>query len=664
MSPLSSNHPPLKTTYRRYGSRMLAWNVGALVFMYFVMLTPPFEDWMSDVEEAFTFGLNGFMLTDAGWDWTALSFASTFWRFLTLGVAVVGIIWEGKRILQRDYGRVFAFALFAAGLSFITEEVSDTVSDTIRRPPPRKVLPGLLDAPKFYKSDLAMPDETGLPDENVAGLACLWFLLLIRLPLTSRALIAMTFIHGIGQISIGHRWFLDMLSAVFFGGSFAGFSLWYGARGIVWGEQVGERVFLADFWHLLPTVARRAIGKKNASSPAALAQWPTLLDQRDRSARRRIREKVWKIIVEREILPLFNLSPMDSYSLNRQPTGEPHPRWKSSPFVRFLELKNGEVHVVKLAWKFGGNWHRSGRIRQYAAGAKCNLALARLGLPVPQIVWTCENTLWRGVIRYFALVEEFIPGRPLDSSRAEEVEKAIRLLAQMHSHERSYWGPLTAIQEDARESFIWKCLRPDVLFCLGRASERIGDSWGSSIHGRIWERFETEACDLMFSRSPRLRLTHGDVGVRNFMLSDSGVRMIDFLTVGYSLAGLDILRAVHTLTDDAPDMKRFAWINYFKSAGKGRWDEFLSHANLTLCWFALRELAQGRIDHRQIHGAESAVAVYDWICSLFDLDPSVWGNAPEDTDWTTISGLLCRRKSKRRFDANRSADVFQIQPSA
>lgn len=622
--------------YARYGRRLAAVCLLGLALSYLFTLISPFEGFVTRLETETAVRLNGFMLDEPLWDWTIFLFSSRTWLMIAMLIGTVFGLVAARRMFNRDYGRVIGYLVLTAVIAVATDEIADEISEVIKRPSPLSSGLGLIDPVRIQDPDLRIPHETGLPAEDVACMACLAFLLFVRLPRLGLTIFGITLLHCFGQLSIGNRWLMDMITAVFFGGLVAGGALWGGRGLFALFERDAERILLSDLWWLVPggrafssDMARlRRLGEPSARSAAPLS---FSLDDR-----------LWRRMIDTEVLPLFGIPPGEAHA-TRKPPGGVSEGWKSSRYVRFIELPSSEVLVVKFAWRFGGSWHRSRRIRKYAESARSSLTLEKLGQPVPRVYWGAEGVSHLGFVRYFLLVEEFIRGRPLEVKHGNEVGAAMRVLAGLHRIESTTWGGVAGQSgsKGSHPAWIWLRLRPDVAGWLRRVAGRRDELWPDGIEEGIWKRFESVALALMDDSPPAFRLIHGDVGIRNFMWSGEGVRLIDFVTVRYDLPGTEIIRAARNFGRRDPANTLALWRAYFDEAGEERWREFLRSANLSLARYALRELAQDRVKKfKKTPLDELSERLPGWIDGMLDLDPRVWGDSPDRTDWKTLLTIL------------------------
>lgn len=627
------------SNYARYGRRLAVGCILGLALSYIATLVSPFEGFVSRVEVATAVGLNSFLLDDPIWDWTIFLFSSRTWLLVAFAVGTAGGLVAARRNFSRDYGRLIGFLALTALLAVATDELADTISEVIRRSPPLHADLGLSDLVHIQNPDLRIPYETGLPAEDVACLACLAFLLFARLPRLGLTILAIAALHCVGQLSIGHRWLMDMITAIFFGGAVAGGTLWWGRSLFAWAEREAERLLLSDLWWLVPggrafssDLARLRRGPGRPAAPPGGGGGMLSLD-----------ERLWRRAINTEVLPLFGVPPGEGRIL-RKPPAATSEHWKSSRYVRFAELPSGQILVVKFAWRFGGIWHRSRRVRRYAESARSALTLEKLGQPVPRVYWGAEGVSHLGFVRYFLLVEEFIEGRPLDAESGKEAAAAMRALAGLHRNEGKSWGAVAGQSggKGTHPAWIWLRLRPDIAGWLRRAAADRDDLWPDGVEQGIWSRIERVAIGLMDRPSPpAFRLIHGDVGIRNFMWSGEGVRLIDFVTAQYDLAGTEIIRAARNFGGRDPERSLAVWRAYFDEAGEERWREFLITANLSLARYALREFAQDRVpEFKEESVADLAGRLPGWVDGILDLDPGVWGDSPAQTDWGALLAIL------------------------
>lgn len=621
--------------YKKCGVIMLASGLLGLFVLYGLLLYNPTEDTILDFERDLALRMNSSLLHDGVWDWTVIIASSRFYLLSIFVIAIFSSMVWGWLRRSRDLGRMFGYAAWALIWALLAQEIGDEISDVIKRDPPRLVIPNLIDLRIEYSVTLETPSETGVPDENVLGIMCLALLLSIRARSAGLALFPLLLLHCIGQMSIGHRWLLDMTGAALFGAAFAGAGLF----GLAWPlgklERAAEDTFLRHLWKWIPlaTVPSDEADSLRISKIQP-ARAKLLLDRKLRA------DIYWEEVIHREVLPLLNATP-DSAQILKQPEGELGERWRGSRYVRFVKLASGEVFVVKLVRSVFGFARRSGRIQRAIRNAKCNLALERLGLPVPRLFWISEGTSLSGLVRHIILVEEFLRGRTLDPENESDVVESSSLLAQLHQTKSTGWGPLAITTTNTPANYLWNELRLRTLYMINRISGDYGPKWPDGLSARIWDLFRKEYESLIADGPIQFRLIHGDVGVRNLMRTENRVALIDFMTVRFDMPGAEIIRAVNSLTKRDSAMRRKAWVTYFNGAGPERWNEFKRSANFDLARFALRELAHDRaLGLRPNSPSLEPEQIYLWLADILSLPSDVWGAAPTQTDWDRIASLL------------------------
>jgi hypothetical protein len=630
-------YPSLSVYQRSYAYGALGISAAVLLALFVLKLLPATNAWLIAAEEGATRSFNALLGRRSVLDWAVILSSSDEWIIFCFVIGLVSLLVEGWLTRTRHYGRLFGFALFTVALTVATEEMGDKISDLIEhRDSPWVVLSGLTDLREIHEDGeeaIDMPDECGFPDENVMGWSCLAILLLLRAPRTAVFTLVTLAIYLGAHLAMGTRWMLDMTTALFAGPLIAGAALVTLDRPVNWLERKTEEGFLLVFWRSLATV------EGLRGQPRAEGETPDDPFRRPRLAQMKLRERQWHRLVRREVLPTLNIS-FEEYRLLRHPPGEHGSEVRPSPYVRFLVAPNREILVVKSAWRFGTFFHQPGRVARYATSARYNVALERLGLPVPRLYWSKEGTRTGGLRRYSLLIEEFIDGRPLDTTNETEIRKAMGLIARLHSNTRASWGSLLDTEPNARGQFIWQQLRPRVYVAMREMSRWYGKNWPNDLTYRTWKLFEEEA-ERALSGSAAFRLTHGDVTARNFLVAGERIVMIDFITLAFDLVGVEIIKAAVGLTREDPALRRAAWISYFEAAGPERWQEFLKQSKLSVLLYFLRELS-----HRRAGGVQKGKKpanpeeILSWLQSVSQESASLWGTQSAETDWESLTRML------------------------
>ncbi len=116
--------------------------------------------------------------------------------------------------------------------------------------------------------------------------------------------------------------------------------------------------------------------------------------------------------------------------------------------------------------------------------------------------------------------------------------------------------------------------------------------------------------------------------------------MIDLVTPRYDWAGSEIIKAVIAFSNGTESHRSRIWQEYFRSAGPARWREFVNQAGFAVARYALREFSH----HRAFGGRDSCAApdsgqLERRFKTLIHVR-SLWGAAPEFTDWNRLGTLL------------------------
>lgn len=612
----------------------LVGGIIALLVIYLVEILEPSRNFLSLAEVRVFFALDKTLGLNRVWDWTIYSGESPIFFFGALAGIVIAMFQDAWNSRRKHFGALFGYVLFTMLITAISLEISDNISDSIKRPSPWH----LYQQTEVERSDevgfIDFDKHVGMPDEKLTAWACLIALLLPMLPRTAIVALILMIYFGLCQLALGTQWFLTQIASFAFGFALAGLAL-LSARGpLRWMERKAEQVFLTLFW------------KSIISGP--LPRDEALLQVRDfprkiwgkislRKSQRK--HRFWAALVQNDVLPILG-SKDAPYRLDSRPQTPEGESIRPSPYVRFVQMPDGEITVVKALRRWGGILHRSSRIIRYARSAKNALKLERLGLPVPRTYWVEESIHRLGMQRRFLSIEEYVRGRHLDPENSAEVHRCIQLLAQLHAQSRNRWGAISDSRSRRRFQYGLQFLRPTVLKYLAKLRRTTGVDLSDADLNQIWPLFGTRAQGLLEDPDVRFRLVHGDVTARNFLLAGDGQpRMIDFVTVRYDLVGFEIIKAARGLSNGTPQACSAAWTAYFEAAGPGRWQEFKKQSALAFALYSLRELAQGRI-RLAAPQTLSRDRVLQWIDSLFEMPATLWGENARETDWVALLGFL------------------------
>lgn len=616
---------------------------------------------MIAVESSLTLALNDTLGLFAPWDWFVILGAHPGILFAAMGSLLALFSIEGWLIRRSDYGRLYGYGLLVLLLAFGVGLVVDVVSFRLaQRISPWMVLGGVDDLRRFYTTDfLSMSTADGYVDGNLVAWSCAAVFLWNRARRTASVMLAFVTLHGFSEIALGEQWPVAHVLAVLIGMAIGGVGLLRHDALFAQAERHMEDFFVARAWRRLTPVTLRA----EPSTPASLTS--RVLLNRPRGPRgRQETERLWLRLIEREVLPVVSLQPGD-YVLTRHPPLDLETRFKRSRYVRFLRTPRGEVFVVKAAWRWSSPLAPAGRILRYRLHARNAIALERLQFPVPRLYWVREGFMNFGLRRFFLLVEEFVPGRPLDRKSFDEVSGAIRLLAQLHENKRLAWGPISEAGTASVEQYIWTSLRPRIMYSLARLQKQYGSDWPPDLGPRVWGWFEAAAFRLAGPDGVPFRLTHGDVTRNNFLVAPDGMKMLDLLTLSYEWAGSEILKSCISFSHAQNDRRRDLWIAYFREAGDARWREFLRQSGVAAGFHLLREFAQGRAFASADPAALPAPDAFARRLHFLLTDVALWGASPDQTDWTTLDALLNRPLGSLRIDhPQRGARVLDAPASA
>lgn len=347
-------------------------------------------------------------------------------------------------------------------------------------------------------------------------------------------------------------------------------------------------------------------------------------------------DKQWLRLVQAEVMPALNLTPA-AWELSKYPPGSDRSIRKKSRYVRFLHSPNGEIYVVKAAWRFGGFFRRPRRIVRYVATAHSAEVLGKLGLPVPKVYRAHEGTTLLPPRRYFWLAEEFVEGDPPDCADPQQVGEVMGLLAKLHDSSRASWGPIGEEDGKSAGEYFARGLKPRIEFWLKNSSSDWGVKPDAAAARTITDLLGREIDKWADSGHAKFRLCHGDVTPHNFIATPQGIRMIDLMTVGYGLASSEIIKATIAMIEEPGSDCAAAWESYFEQAGDARWEEFKATAGLGLALYGLREFSQGRaLGIKQRAEPATLAEIVPWVRWMIEPQNDVWGGSPAQTDWGAI----------------------------
>lgn len=626
------------SSFKLSAVRVIVLSVTSLIALTAVVVNPFSEKAVVDLESEVIVFLNGLLGNSRIWDWFIIlgAHSGIFFGLMILLLAVFAV--EGWRIRRRDYGRVYGYGLLVILLALVVGLAIDVFSYRLaQRSAPWTVLGGLDDLRNFYTTDfLAMSLRDGYVDGNLVGWCCAVVLLWNRATRTARVMLGIVLLHGFSEVSLGEQWPIAHLLALLIGAAIGGAGLLRLEGVFAQAERHMADFFVARAWRQLTPEKLRVGSSPMKSESARVVVVGSDLHKRNRAARR-----IWLRLVYREVIPVVSLQ-SGEYILSRTPPHEVKTPFKPSRFVRFIRSPRGEVFVVKAAWRWSFPFVVPKRIRRYRLHARNTLALERLKFPVPRLYWVREGLLNFGLRRYFLLVEEYLPGRPLDRTSYEEASQAIYLLAQLHENKRIGWGAISETGKTSVEAYAWTYLRPRLMYSLHRISRYYGSTWPSDLSTRVWGWFESKIFKMMESDCPPFRLIHGDVTRNNFLRSGDSVKMIDLLTLRYDWVGWEIIRATISFSQKTDHWRSEIWQTYFREAGNARWREFLRHSGVSVGCYVLWEYA-----HQRAFAFEKDIHPGDperFASRLYTLmhDESIWGATPEETRWDKLDQLLDR----------------------
>jgi hypothetical protein len=497
------------------------------------------------------------------------------------------------------------------------------------------VLGGLDDLRRFYTTDLlTMSLSDGYVDGNLLAWSCSVVLLWNRAPRTASLMLAFIVLHAFSEVSLGEQWPVAHVLAIFLGSAIGGFGLIRQERVFAEAERHVADFFVARAWRQLTPE-----GLSREPEAVALEKSQVVLRETSRQKKNRLDDGIWLKLVRREVLPVLSLQP-GRYVLSRLPFKDTKEPFKRSPHVRFIRSPQGELFVVKAAWRWSYPFQVPKKIFRYRLHAKNTLTLERLNFPVPRLYWIREGMINFGMRRFLILVEEYLPGRPLDRAAYEETSEAIRLLARLHENKRIGWGAISEPGKNSVEEFVWTYLRPRIMYSLHRLQRLYGPAWSPDLSTTIWNWFEGEAFKLTGPDGPPFRLIHGDVTRNNFIRSGDSVKMLDLLTLRYDWAGWEIVKAAVSFSQKSESWRSQIWQDYFQEAGNARWREFLHQSGFAAGYYILWEFSHDR--GFGIRSAEELPEPEVFARRLHTLiyDRAIWGTSPETTDWKRLNQLL------------------------
>jgi len=602
-----------KLTIHQWGRLFLGFGLGGMLLLYSVALIPAVQQCLSHMETGIFFSLNKLLGKNPVWDWTLLVMASDFWVYAAYSVSFLIFIIYGWRKRKGDYGQIFGYILFVALVVCITEEFGDIVADNLHRMLPWKEGVASQIKASYHADFFTMHRDAGVVDDSAVALFCLYFLMAVRSPRISLASLALLLGYSLSSVIVGTQWITVQCASALMGAFFAGLALLYsdGIRRYL--EKKASKILIASLGAFLLNRRIHDPGKIEADH-----YFGQVVLERARQLNVLSRRWFWDTIVKRRAIALLNADPLSSklYSSPDMTMA----RVKSGGRVRFLKVGEREVFVIRAIWYLGGIFRTSLKFIRFTDSVKNNVFLRRLGFPVPRVIWTQEGITSLGLRNYFFAIEEYLEVRPLDPRSRAEVELAMQTLARLHAHTSPQWGEVYEAATRSRTGYVLEYLRGNILYHLHRVEAHYKLAFSPQELGRIWNLFQAEAEDLFSQSDIPFRLIHGDVTPLNLCAGrDSQIRMIDFLTVHYDLAGWEIIQAAIALTRGYPAHRSHAWESYFQAAGEARWQEFRKESRLAFARFALRELAHRRVCLQSLHAEEalSKEHVMAWIEALF-----------------------------------------------
>lgn len=622
--------------YRLKATRVIALSVTGLAVLTLLAVNPFSERAIVEIESDVILLLNDTLGQYAPWDWFVILGAHTGILFGVMVFLLALFAIEGWRMRRSDYGRVYGYGLLVILLALAVGFAVDVFSYRLaQRAAPWTMLGGLDDLRQFYTTEiLTMSLSDGYVDGNLVAWCCAVVLLWNRAPRTATIMLGFIVVHGFSEVALGEQWPIAHLLALLVGALIGGAGLLRLDPLFANAERHMADFFVARAWRQLTPEGLSADSPAVSFEKARLVITGADLKERNRAMRR-----IWRKLVLREVLPVISLHPGE-YVFSRKPPKESEAPFKPSRFVRFIRSPRGEVFVIKAAWRWSSPFGVPKRIRLYRLHARNTLALERLSFPVPRLYWVREGMMNFGLRRYFLLVEEFLPGRPLDRSSYEEASEAIRLLAQLHENKRIGWGAISETGKTSTEEYVWTYLRPRIMYLLNRVSRLYGSEWPSEMSTRIWSWFEAMVFGLMSDHPPPFRLIHGDVSRNNFIHSGDSVKMLDLLTLRYDWAGWEIVKATVSFSTKDDPWRHRIWQDYFQEAGNARWREFLRQSGIGVGCYVLWEYG-----HERAFGVKKGLYPGDperFASRLHTImhDRSLWGATPAETDWDRLNQLF------------------------
>lgn len=617
--------PPL------HAGRVIALSVFGLIVVILLAVNPFSERAVVEIESDVVLLLNDMLGNVFLLDWFVILGGHTGILLGTMLLLLGTFAMEGWRIRRTDYGRLYGYGLLVVLFAFVVSGLVDKVSYQIgQRPAPWTVLGGLDDLRKFYTTEfLTMSLDDGYVDGNLLAWSCAVVLMWDRARRTAMIMLTFIVVHGFSEVALGEQWPIAHVLGLLIGAVIGGMGLLRLERVFANAERHMADFFVARAWRQMTPEGL------SANSPAIAFEKPRVKLTGSEHQKHWANNLIWLKLVRREVLPVISLQPGE-YVLSRTPPQDSDSPFKPSRFVRFIRSPRGEVFVVKAAWRWSYPLTTPKRILLYRLHARNTLALERLNFPVPRLYWVREGTLNLGLRRFFLLVEEYLPGRPLDRRSYGEASDGIRLLAQLHDNKRVGWGAISESGKSSVEEYVWTNLRPRVMYSLNRISRYYGSKWPAELTTQIWGWFETLYFKLAGPDHPPFRLIHGDVSRNNFIRSGETVKMLDLLTLRYDWAGWEIIKATVSFSQAGEGWRGRLWEDYFQEAGNARWREFLRQSGVTAGYYILWEFAHERtFGIRQGH---SPGEPEDFANRLYKLmhDESLWGEQPDQTDWQRL----------------------------
>jgi len=618
-------------TRRKWGRVYLGCGLGGMLLLYSVGLIPAVQRFLSATETGVFNHLNQLLGRNPVWDWTFLVTASDFWINFAYAISFFVLLAYGWRKRREDYGQVFGYIVFAAVVVLATEELADFIAVNLHRMLPWKEGVAARIKETYSADFFDMHRDEGIVDDMASAMSCLYFLVAARSFKTSLVSLGVLLAYMFSSILVGTQWLTVQAASVLMGAFFAGMALVYAEGLLVYMEKKVSRTVVPLFGRFMLS---RGIMETNTAQDRQFVHPRMLRQIRRRNIR--LKNRFWERTVKPQALVLLQGDPATAelYTSSDMTMA----RVRSTNRVRFLRLNDGETFVLRAIHCRGGIFYRSPRFERFTSSMKNNIYLHRLGFPVPKVIWTREGISGFGLFSYFFGIEEYLENcHDLQADSVQEVERAMRLLARLHQHSASSWGGPYEQQFRLRRDYIFERMRGEVLYELRLLNNRMKFRLSEQDINAIWKRYEEEAVALFGSSTPPFRLVHGDVSPWNFRATeDSQIRMIDFVTVQYDLAGCEIMKSPVSFTRKCPKNCALAWEAYFKAAGLERWTEFVQGSRLAFARYALRELSHGRAMLQQT----DVDCFQAWLDEVFDASPRIWGVEPNETDWPAVFAIL------------------------